>query len=474
MLCAISGEAPQVPVVSPKSGSVFEKRLIEAYIAENGKDPVNGEELSTEDLIDVKSQRVVRPRPPTLTSIPSLLGVFQEEWDALALETYTLQQNLAQTRRELSSALYQHDAAVRVIARLTQERDEAREALSNVSVGATRAGGEAMQVDSAGLPQAVLERIENTQAALSKTRRKRPIPENWASSEAISSYKPTETSEALYPGGRALSVNSTGELALVGGLDGVVGVYSLAQKSVVQTLSTDGPVTDAKWAGEKAVVGSATGSIKVFENGAEVASFKAHAGEVTAVAVHATGDIVASVGVDKSYVLYDLATNTVASQIFTSAALLSVNFHPDGHLIAAGGADSQVKIFDVKSGDAAADYAMSGPVKCLFFSENGTFLAAVADQSTTVSIWDLRSSKETKVLDTGSQVNSIFWDYTGQFLLTGGPGGVTVQQFSKAAKAWSEPLRSAVPATSVAWGSDAQSIVALNEAGVVTVLTAQS
>ncbi|KAJ5347571.1 uncharacterized protein N7506_000824 [Penicillium brevicompactum] len=493
MLCAISGEAPQVPVVSPKSGSVFEKRLIEAYVAEHGKDPVNGEELSTEDLINVKSQRVVRPRPPTLTSIPSLLSVFQEEWDALALETYTLQQNLAQTRRELSSALYQHDAAVRVIARLTQERDEAREALSNVSVGAARAGGDAMQVDSTGLPQAVLERIESTQAALSKTRRKRAVPENWASSEAISTFKPTETSDALYPGARALSVNSNGELALVGGVDGVVGVYSLAQKSVVQTLQTDGPVTDAKWAGEKAVVGSATGSVKVFENGAEVASFKAHAGEVTAVAVHATGDIVASVGVDKSYVIYDLATNTVASQIFTGAgkntssigqfgsnanefrtALLSVNFHPDGHLIAAGGADAQVKIFDVKTGAAAADYTMSGPVKSLFFSENGTFLAAVADKSTTVSIWDLRSSKKIKVLETGSQINSIFWDYTGQFLLTGGPGGVTVQQFSKAAKTWSEPLRSAVPAASVAWGSAAQSIVALNEAGAVTVLAAQS
>lgn len=127
---------------------------------------MNGEELTTDDLIDVKSQRVVRPRPPTLTSIPSLLSVFQEEWDALALETYTLQQNLAQTRRELSAALYQHDAAVRVIARLTKERDEARDALSKVTVGATRAaaGGEAMQVDSAALPQAVLELIENTQA----------------------------------------------------------------------------------------------------------------------------------------------------------------------------------------------------------------------------------------------------------------------------------------------------------------------
>ena len=130
---------------------------------------MNGVELSVEDLIDVQSQRVVRPRPPTLTSIPSLLSVFQEEWDALALETYTLQQTLAQTRQELSSALYQHDAAVRVIARLTKERDEARSALSQVSVGATRTaaggGGEAMQVDSTGLPDAVAARVEETQAA---------------------------------------------------------------------------------------------------------------------------------------------------------------------------------------------------------------------------------------------------------------------------------------------------------------------
>jgi pre-mRNA-processing factor 19 len=155
-----------VPVVSPKSGSVFERRLIEAYIAENGKDPVNGEELSVDELIEVKSQRVIRPRPPTLTSIPSLLSVFQEEWDALALETYTLRQTLAQTRQELSAALYQHDAAVRVIARLTKERDEARDALSKVTVSAGRAGGEeAMQVDSTGLPDAVLARIESTQAS---------------------------------------------------------------------------------------------------------------------------------------------------------------------------------------------------------------------------------------------------------------------------------------------------------------------
>lgn len=145
---------------------MFEKRLIEGYIAENGKDPVTGEELSTDDLVELKSSRIVRPRPPTLTSIPSLLGVFQEEWDALALETYTLRQSLVQTRQELSTALYQNDAAVRVIARLTKERDEARDALSKISVGSARgpSAGDAMQVDSAGLPDSVVNRINETQA----------------------------------------------------------------------------------------------------------------------------------------------------------------------------------------------------------------------------------------------------------------------------------------------------------------------
>lgn len=54
---------------------------------------------------------------------------------------------------------------MRVIARLTKERDEARDALSRISVGGTRASGDdSMQVDSVGLPQAVLERVESTQA----------------------------------------------------------------------------------------------------------------------------------------------------------------------------------------------------------------------------------------------------------------------------------------------------------------------
>ena len=145
------------------------------------------------------------------------------------------------------------------------------------------------------------------------------MPEGWATSDAISSYQPKENSDPLYPGGKTLSVHASGQLALVGGTDGSVGVYSLAEKRVVQAFQTNGSVTDALWAGDKAVVASSTGTVKVFENGNEAASFNFHAGEANALALHATGDIVASVGADKSYVLYDLTTNSVVSQIFSDS-----------------------------------------------------------------------------------------------------------------------------------------------------------
>ena len=145
-------------------GFIYEKRLIESYISENGTEPNTDEHLGLEDLIELKQGRVVRPRPPTLTSIPSLLSAFQNEWDALALEMYTLQQHLKQTRQELSTALYQQDAAVRVIARISKERDEARDALSRVTIArGPTSNGDAMQVDDQGPSDALVVKIERTQ-----------------------------------------------------------------------------------------------------------------------------------------------------------------------------------------------------------------------------------------------------------------------------------------------------------------------
>ena len=45
-------------MVSPVSGSVFERRLIEKYIADNGVDPINGKELTVDQLVEIKSMQL--------------------------------------------------------------------------------------------------------------------------------------------------------------------------------------------------------------------------------------------------------------------------------------------------------------------------------------------------------------------------------------------------------------------------------
>lgn len=66
------------------------------------------------------------PRAPTFTSVPSLLHTLQSEWDACMLECHQLRRQGDELRQELSHALYKEDAAMRVLARLARERDEAR------------------------------------------------------------------------------------------------------------------------------------------------------------------------------------------------------------------------------------------------------------------------------------------------------------------------------------------------------------
>jgi len=278
--------------------------------------------MTADDLIELKTSRTVRPKPPTFTSIPSLLSAFQNEWDALTLDSYNVRQQLTQTRQELATALYQHDAAIRVIARLTLERDEARDALSKVTIGAGSANtGDAMQVDSAGLPEDLADKVDATQEKLSKSRRKRPVPKEWATSEAIQSYTAVSTSEPLYPGSNSLAVDASGETAIVGGSDGVAGIYSLSEGKMLQALKVGGSVTDAVFFGSQPVVASSNGAIKIFDNGKEAAVFTSHAGAATALALHPSGEILASVGVDKSFVFYDLLGAKAVTQVYTECGV---------------------------------------------------------------------------------------------------------------------------------------------------------
>lgn len=142
-------------------------------------------------------------------------------------------------------------------------------------------------------------------------------------------------------------------------------------------------------------------------------------------------------------------------------------------MFAAGGQDGQIRLFHVKSGEHAASFDLGGAVQDLTFSENGIWFAAVAKGSSSVVIFDLRKegdAAKVKVLEIGGQVDSIKWDYTGQFLAASGPGGLTVSQYTKSLKSWSDVISLAVPAAAVAWGPEAKKLITVSREGSVTVL----
>lgn len=67
-------------MVSKKSGQVYERRLIVKYIEDNGKDPVTGEDLSVDDLLDIKSSK-------SLSLCSSVFNAIQEGEKRMSIET---------------------------------------------------------------------------------------------------------------------------------------------------------------------------------------------------------------------------------------------------------------------------------------------------------------------------------------------------------------------------------------------------
>ena len=160
-------------------------------------------------------------------------------------------------------------------------------------------------------------------ARLSKTRRKRPIPEGWATTEDLGSLSSVVESKAIFPGAESLAIDTSADAILLGG-ESSAGIYSISQNQLNQELEAHGPVTDTILAGSSAIIGTKHGTVTVFESGKPRVRFSAHTGEVTALTLHPSGVILASVGSDKSYAFYDLSTDRKVLQITTDSGETSL------------------------------------------------------------------------------------------------------------------------------------------------------
>lgn len=119
-------------------------------------------------------------------------------------------------------------------------------------------------------------------------------------------------------------------------------------------------------------------------------------------------------------------------------------------------------------------FDLDGPATVVCFSENGTWVATASQDSSAISIWNLRKTGAEALLyrlETGSHVTSISWDYTAQFLAVGSLEGITVKHYTKATKEWSEPFTTELPSRAIGWGDSAQSIWSLDNEGHVMLIS---
>lgn len=437
--CALSNEVPEEPVISPHSGAIFEKRLIAKYLQENGVDPISGKEMSVDELIEVKTPAIVKPKAPSATSIPSLLKTLQDEWDSVVLYSYNLRQQLQATRQELSYALYQHDAACRVIARLTKELTAARDALATLkpkSVSqSSNAGDEG--VNAEGLTEEVIKKISDKATVLTAERKKKIkiVPEELVKPDEIKQFKTTSSQTGLHsvstPGIISLDICPTDSTKIVtGGNDHNVVVFDKQSEQVVTVLKGHSKkVNNVIYHPNKqnVISSSPDSQIRVWNvpDSQTLLVINAHETPVTSISLHATGDYLLSTSTDEQWAFSDINTGKVFIKVgdqTVNHSLTTAKFHPDGLIFGTGTSDSLIKIWDLKERSNVANFpGHSGPISAMSFSENGYYLATSAEDSL-VKLWDLRKLKNFKTitLDEGFQIKDLCFDQTGTYLAIAG------------------------------------------------------
>ncbi|KAL9182615.1 hypothetical protein ACHAXT_013267 [Thalassiosira profunda] len=462
-VCALTGLSPLTDPVATPSGHVCSRKLLLQKLGENGGvdpfDASGARRLDESALIELSTSggggNAAPPRPPRATSLPALLGMLQHEFDAVLLELYDTRKALEETRRELSSALYQNDAAVRVVARLARERDEARGRLEEFLAGdgapraaaaaepqkrgrdeeaaaAAKEGGTAKKakVDSAPadltqIPEADLAAMSQTWKALSKGRKsiakgKRSAAETAANESLLAAL--AEGGEKKVNLGKSsakagvlcvTSVKAGGaEFVVTGGHDKTAIVYNVNEGKIVATLAGAGgdvTVVDALACEGCLLVaaGGADGSVRLHSvplaGDAEptlLGSAMLSDATPVDVVVHpsSTPDearvLVATSG--GSIELYKNAGGEelqLATHLESDGAFASGRIHPDGLIYIAGTTDGKLIVWDLKTQGVAGKLEGhdGNPVECIAVSENGYHVASSSKDS--IHAWDLRKLK---------------------------------------------------------------------------------
>ncbi|KAK4337169.1 hypothetical protein RND71_043485 [Anisodus tanguticus] len=439
VICSLSNEVPEIPVVSPLSGAVFEKRLIVKYIQENGADPINGQELREDQLIELKIPLTVKPKPPTFTSIPSILKTLQDEWDAVMLNSYEVRKQLQIAKQELSNSLYHHDAACRVISRLNNELDAAREALATLKPkyesNNKQNGHDNNETEISD--QVFIEKLQAKANELTASRKKRTkkLPDNFTSADSIGNFKTVNSFTGLHsasiPGILALDISNLDDnLIVTGGNDKTAVVFNKETEQIVATFKghTKKVSSVIYHPNEKSIItASSDTTIRVWNIASAESDIvlKLHDGPITSICLHPLNDYILSTSTDELWAFSDINSGKCLLKLGDTTnkhILTTAQFHPDGMILGCGTSDSLIKIWDLKDKTNVANFpGHSGSITSLKFSENGYHLATSSTDGE-IKLWDLRKLENFKTITSENNypVNKLSFDYSGFYLAIAG------------------------------------------------------
>jgi pre-mRNA-processing factor 19 len=492
LTCAISGESltsTSEDVVVTPSGHTCLKRLLLAKLAETGgMDPfetIRERPLKEDDLITLNKKSIIPPPRPQSTSLPNILHQLQSEYDALVLELFDTRKALEETRQELSQALYQNDAAVRVVAKLSVERDVAQKQLEEWNASASISNNNNNNNTPAAtttteqpaskkrkleapatplennLPEDDLQAFTSTWSTLQPQRK--PMLKA-AAKDAPSLQEDFVTSKKSWHKSTCkgvVCVSSSKLKVVTGGKDKQIVVYDIPSGKVTQTYSFVSTPTSVDIREDVVVAGNGKGRLSVYKEGNIIGSLSLKS-KIVSAQIHPTGEHVCVatangkvfiVSIEDKGIHHISTFSSEDKETYTCGAL-----HPDGLIYAAGTSSGKILMWDFKNMTLASTLQdQEEGLVDICFSNNGYHLAAAS--ATQVQVWDLRKQKTLATITSDDSVTCVQFDESGKYLAHGTDKGIQITTV----KEWDNVKAMPTSKTSgIVWGGPAV-IVTCNE-----------
>lgn len=447
--CAISGEATRNAVISRKSGTIYEKGLIEKALSQNGGIcPKTGTALSTEDLVRVQTEDGAEDKERTgEDGVGAALGFLQEAWDGKVLELHEARKMLAKTREELGAALYRCEAGEAVVAGLRREiaelRGRVREGVENgEKVGEKEMdGGTGKEERVEKMDAEILKRAMEMGKRLQQERKTRTRPMDYVTGAEVGGFGV----------GAVGRVGEDGEVVcdvvVEGVVEGMVGVGRCLQRVDLGKMERVGKRVEV---GKDALI-----RVRGFGNGRVIAGERARMGiwgwedgkyvakgaveipeeDLSDVDRHCLDGVVLTGRQGGEWHWRDFNNDgRIVASGKAKPGLSVIRSHPDGMIFATGGTGgSCVEMWDAASGECVARLEEGvGAVMELIMSEKGYYMGICAGE--TVRIWDLRKPAVVGVVGGVGQVQGACFDDAGEFGCVVGGGRVALYTAKKKAR----------------------------------------